>query len=615
MDDTSESKELSFTDRLEHAISTFDRKNALALIHDDANSSSIDFTPVIEMIVKYMTEENQKNNLELYQLCEKVLKEMVKKYKKEDMILGLLEVIDSSNNDDTVVSVLKAMQMCLLRPDDDGKIGAQMLEWSLNSIQSYTTELPFSAEIRNGLDKEEEQVIEEEDEIRRIIGFHFYIVMFYTPILKKVLEEESATVEDFRITSLSARNVLCCFLIQLFDKPLAYLNFTDPSSDDQPTYTNVYTRSCLKQLTDDVAKLMPNPLFLLSYGERRARWPYVLPNDFDTIVKPLSDFFLIEEKSPTTAMAVLFYVILVENMAPPSMPQIYEPIYLFEMGLYFVQRLLASSEETFRTKGLRLCIKLLDAIDILEDTTLDLDIHMDFTKSLIHVLDTTAVRRNSESGVQLLRNYIQKFRTTGAKYFHIRSLLEGTDNYKIRSLLVTLYKDVIANELNAIEKNVEHELSPYCKGDKLKELMLGIICVLPKGIKTDILQSNDVIIATLNALIFFGKRDVNNHTQLWDFIGEIDEKYLKILEKALDVTGAHYRLEEKRIRESKIKSDDEPIMEVANAPYMSMTDENRLTVIRIGQNTFHLIESLLTRLNEVIEQRNAKLKQENSTDA
>lgn len=600
-----------FSDRLEAKILAANLDNALALIKDDANAEWIDGTILTEMLVKHLTDGNLKSKPNLYNCCEEALKALVEKCQDGDMILGLLEVIDSSNCDETVVSVLKAMQLCLLHPNNKIQDNAQMLEWSLNSIQQYASEIPLSVDARNGLDKEEEQLLEEESEVRRILSFHFFIVYFYESILERILTDEPTVVNHFRITSLSARNVLSCFLIQLFHKPLGYLNFTDPSSDENSTCTNGYTRTILKLLTRDIGKVMPNPLILLAYGERRARWPYILPdsNDYETVVSPISDFFLIDEKAPTIAIGILLYTLLVEGMAPPTMPCIYNPIYMFEMGLYFVTKMLESSEETFRTKGLRLALKLLDDIKgrSLGDDTLELNIHLDFTKNLVHVLDTTSVRRNSESGVLLLRNYIQKFETTGAKYFHIRNLFEYTDNNKIRSLLVTIFKDIIANELKSIDSGELDEISPFCRGDKLKELMLNTICVLPKGVETDLLQSNDVIIATLNALIFLGRRDSANHTQLWDFISEIGENYLRILEKAIDVTGAHYRLEEKRIEETNRLPDDEPMIEIANAPYLSMATENRLQVIRIGQNTFHLIESLLTRLNEIIEQRNNQI--------
>lgn len=600
-----------FADLLEAEILAANSENALALIKNDANEEWIDGTILTAMIVRHLTEGNLKSKPYLYNCCEKALKALVEKCQDGDMTLGLLEVIDSSKCDETVVSVLKAMQICLLRPDKKIQDNAQRLEWSLNSIQQYASELYLSIDARNGLDKEEEQLLEEESEVRRILSFHFFIVYFYEDILDRIFIDEPAVVDHFRVTSLSARNVLSCFLIQLFHKPLGYLNFADPSPEQNSTCTNAYTRNLLKTLTSDMAKLMPNLLILLEYGERRARWPYILPdtNDYETVVSPISDFFLIEEKAPAVAIGIFLYSILVESAALITFPCIYNPIYIFEMGLYFVSKMLGSSEETFRTKGLRLALKLLDDIKgrLLGDDTLELDIHLEFTKNLVHVLDTTSVRRNSESGVLLLRNYIQKFETPGAKYFHIRNLFEYTDNNKIRSLLVTIYKDIIANELKSVDSGELKEISPFCKGEKLKELMLNTICVLPKGVETDLLQSNDVIIATLNALIFLGRRDLANHTQLWDFISEIGENYLKMLEKGIDVTGAHYRLEERRIEETNRLPDDEPMIEIANAPYLSMTNENRLQVIRIGQNTFHLIESLLTRLNEIIEQRNNQI--------
>lgn len=309
----------------------------------------------------------------------------------------------------------------------------------------------------------------------------------------------------------------------------------------------------------------------------------------------------------------MFYALFVENLFGPHKPKVYRPTYLLEMGLYFASNLLSSSEGTLNTKGIRLAAQLLQNLqdDLLEDDTLDLDIHKVFVTKLIWVLEQTQVRRNSQMGVELLQKYIAKFKTINAKYFHIQHLLECTENNKIRSILVTIYKNLIADQLNAVDAKLELDVSLFCRGEKLRWLLLNRICIMPKGVETDILQHSDLIMAALNMLRFLALRDKNNATELWNYMGEIEEVFLKILRTSLDCTRAHYRLEQKRIQEKKtggkIDGDDTDCeVSIAGYEYMDMSAENKLRALAIGQNTFDLIDSVLSHLNECIEAHRAK---------
>lgn len=600
---------------LEELLNEKKTDEALAVVKNAANHGKVytDCSDIITAVVKYFTDRNLAQNPKLHSGCEEILKAVANVADVGEVILELLEVIDSTKNDNTVVSVLKALQICLLRRNDRH---ARSLEWCLNSIQSYACELPLSPDLRHRLDSDEEQFLEEEDQVRRIVSFYFYLFLFYEPILDQILVNDTQNENNntFRDNSLTRRNALTAFIIQLFGEPFACLDLSVPNADSEKekivlTHTNVYTRQCVQSLVQHLLKLMSNPLQLIPYGERRLRWPYILPAEDDSLnALPPSDIFLVEEKAPITALSIMFYALFAENLLPENTPKIYRSIYLFEMGLYYASELLSKSEESLRMKGIRLATKLLDNLqnECLNDDTLDLDIHKIFVTNLVNVLDTTQVRRNSKLGVELLQKYVTKFKSIDAKFFHVRRLLITTENNKIRSFLITMYKNIIADQLNEMNDESKMEIATCCRGEELRSLLLNQICTMPDGIETDILKHHDVIMAALNLLRFLIIRDANNYTQLWNHIEEIDEKFLKILRDALDCSRAHYRLEEKRIQEKKSHDDVECEVEIADAGenYMSMSTENRLQALSIGQNTFDLIDSLLSRLNECIESRN-----------
>lgn len=584
---------------------------AVAFIREPSNEEHLsnDCSGAIATVIKFLTNENFVQNADIYNGCEEILKVIAAKGSEGEIILELLEVIDTTKNDNMVVSILKGLQVCLLRQYER----VRSLEWCLNSIQLYVSDLPLSAEIRQRLVGEEEKFLEEDDEVRRIISFYFYLFLFYEPILKQILHTDMrADNSHFRNSGITRRNVLACFIIQLFNEPYAILDVSEPcpATVDMPaTNPNVYSRKCARSLTKHISRLIPDPLHLISYGERRNRWPYELPETDESIMNapPPSDIFHIEEKAPLTGLAVMFYTLFAEKMFPSYIPKIYRHVYLFEMGLYYVVDLLSSTEDSLHTKGIRLAESLLLNLgqEKLQDDTLELEVHTKFLTNLISVLNVTQVRRNSKTGIELLQMYITRFETVEAKHYHIRRLLQTVRNNKICAYLVTIYKNIIAEQLDNVAKNVITSISPFCSGPELRQLLLERICVIPNGVETDILQHHDLILAALNMLRFLALRDTRNRTNLWDYMNQIQERFLTPLREALDCSRSHYRLEQRRIQENQppsVACDLSTGGRVASE-FMNMTTENRLQVLTIGQNTFDLIESLMSRLTECIEMR------------
>lgn len=607
-----------FSVQLDKLLASNQWQEALTAIDDVENSMKIvDNCPdLIPTVVKYLTDQNLAQNFELHNACENMLIKIATKGNEDDVVIGMLEVIDSTKTDNTVVSVLKALQALLLKQGDGN---TRAMEWVLNTVQQYASELPLSIHLRNRLDSEEEELLEEEDEVKRIVSFYIFMEKFYGPILMQIIDTEQSNLSHFRNNGQTSRNILACFIIQLFGVPFAYLDLSDPTSNMDRcskgvTLTNVYTRQCVTSLIQHMNKLIVDPIQLIVYGHRRALWPYVFSESDDPIKYSdmPSDIFLLDAKVSLSGLAVMFYALFVENLFHTNKPKIYRAVYLFEMGLYFATDLLSHDEEALSTKGIRLAAKLLENLhnEQLDDDTLDLDIHKIFAKKLVQVLDSTQVRRNSQLGVELLQNYLSKFKSINAKYFHIQHLLESTTNNKIRSILVTIYKNVVAEQLNAVDgaNAKQSEISIFCCGDKLKWLLLNRICIMPKGVETDILQHNDLIMAALNMLRFLTLRDKKNVTLLWNYMDEIEERFLKTLRTSLDCTRAHYRLEEKRIQEKKAADSLECEVKLPGAEYLNMSEENKLRILAIGHNTFDLIDNVLSHLNECIEAYRAQNK-------
>lgn len=614
------------SEHLDRLLTENNPQDAIQLIENSDNETIIrpESSELISIVVKYLTDQNLARNFELHSACERILIKIATVGFSRDVVITIIEVIDTTKSDHTVISALKALQAFLLRKLDALRElptakRSFYLEWILNSIHTYASEIPLSQDIRNRLDDEEEQLLEEEDEVKRIVSFYIYTRHFYEPVLEKILETEPPNPSYFHDNGYSNRNVLACFIIQLFGVPFAYLDLSNPYTSARNelgcTLTNVYAREAVTALMTHLLKLRANPLELIGYGYRRAHWPFIFDStgDVPPIEDKPNDIFLLNAKVSIESLAVMFYAYFAEDVCENHvMPKVYNPVYLFEMGLYYVACLLSEIDEALYTKGLRLATKLMDNLGErqLNNSTLDLDIHKEFVKNLIIMLDKTHIRRNSQMGVDLLQKYIGKFETINAKYYNIQLFFESTTNNKILSLVVTIYKNIIAEQLNVYDKLTEQmdnepelpvqpEISMYCQGDKLKFLLINHICAMSKGVETDILQNNDLIMAALNMLLFLAIRDKKNTTKFWDFIGEIEVRFLQVLRKALDLTNIHYESEKRRIKE--VGREKVPLeVEIPGSGLVDFSQANQLQILANGQNTFDLIDNVLLHLNNCI---------------
>lgn len=578
------------------------------------NAILADPSHVITAIFEHMNSDVKMINVALYTACEELLKAIAVATAGSEIIIELLEVIDTAKEDNIVVSALKALQLSLLNQQEDQ---VRSLEWCLNSIQLYVDDLPLSATIRYKLDTEEERLLEEEIEVRRILSFYYYLFLFYEPILSYIIKQRNDNKDELQLKSsfirncgITRTNVLTCFIIQLFNEPFSALDFTrqtDMKNNRLPIKTNEYTRECVEKMVGHLTELIPDPYVLIHYAEDRNRWPYVLPAA-NTVGEddPIPDIFRIEEKAPLIGLSVLFYALIGESYMPATVPQVYNQHYIFEMGLYMVTELLGSNEASLHNKGIRFATKLLKNLgdQKLSDETLDLDIHTTFLTNLVQMLNYTQVNRNSKGGIELLKMYIAKFGSIRAQHYHIRRLLQTVTNNKICGYLGTLYKDLVAREMAIANIAADHTMSPYCTGEELRQMMIEHICKLRGGVQADIVEQNDNIMAAVNCMIYFTISDRRNLTGFWDILSECEELFLTPLRRALEFTRFHYGTEKRRITNALNPSEENLEVRMLNSSdYLAMSKDDKLRVIKMAEAMFDVIEFQLSRLTECIETR------------
>lgn len=562
--------------------------NAVKLMDDEKYSKIIlsHYPEVIqEVLIKHLTSENYVNQPILYEVCEAILKLLAEKCHQEGILFELLEIIETVKNDDIFTSILKCLQVIVLSQSEKK---SRALEYCLNSIEDYVLEMPLPNELLKNVEEEEEKVLENDEQIRRVLMMYMTTGLFYEPIVTQIAENQPAD-KMFRSNKFNRQNVLFCFILRLLGKPLSFLDLTH-CEDTKKVKT--YSRQVAESLVTSLCKLHSDVFQLLQYLELRVRWPTKAKLDDD-----LENTFLHPEKTPIVQMGMLFYLIIAEGIAAKEVPHIYSPVYIFQMGIYAVNSMLTSDDATL-FKGLKLCLKMLENIgNKLFSDELDVEIHRAFCSNLVKLLLYSSSRRNREIGLKVLRSYILKFDVHG-RYLIIKNILRISEHTGLMGYLTTLYKDIIFEELNT------GTMSEFTSGICLKQLLFEHMCNLSGGAQCDIANSSDQINSSLNFLIAFFIRDKENVTGIRNLVTEIEKGFLQELRSALDLSRAHYFAEIENVKSGKSTNFNEILgtTEILNnsEPLSDITSERKLEMLHNALAMFDLMDYQLARCNEIM---------------
>lgn len=561
-------------------------ENAVKLIDDEEYGKIIlsHYPEVIqEVLLKNLTAENYEKQPKLYEVCEAILKLLAEKCHQEGILFEFLEIIETTKNDDVFTSLLKCLQVVILK--QSGK-KSRALEYCLNSIEDYVLELPLPEDLLKNVEEEEEKVLENDEEIRRVLVMYMTLNLFYEPIIKQMVE--SSPVDSiFRSNKFDRQNVMFCFVLRLLGKPLSFLDL----SQDDSLKVQTYSRQVAENLVNTLCKLHGDVFQLLQVVETRSRWPVKGKVDDD-----LANIFLHNEKAPCLQIGMLMYLIVAEGFAADRIPKVYNPIYIFQMGIYLVNTMI-TADDAITFKGLKLFLKLLENVNsVLLSDELDLEVHRTFCKSIVQLLMYSPSKRNRQTGLKTLRCYLLKFDSQG-RFLLIKNILKISNHKGLMAYLTTLYKDMIFDELKT------GLTTEFTRGESLKALVFDHLCNLTGGVECDIAESSDQINASLNFLIALFIRDKENQTGIRDLRSNLEKGFLNELRSALDLSRAHYHAEIQNVRSGKSVNINEVLRdtEVLNSmePLSDLTNEKKLEMLHSALNMFDLIDYQLARCNEV----------------
>uniref|UniRef100_A0A452R671 Glomulin, FKBP associated protein n=1 Tax=Ursus americanus TaxID=9643 RepID=A0A452R671_URSAM len=211
-----------------------------------------------------------------------------------------------------------------------------------------------------------------------------------------------------------------------------------------------------------------------------------------------------------------------------------------------------------------------------------------------------------KKSLAMLQLYINKLDSQG-KYTLFRCLLNTSNHSGVEAFIIQNIKNQIDLSLKGTHNN------KWFTGPQLISL-LDLVLFLPEGAETDLLQNSDRIMASLNLLRYLVIKDneKDNQTGLWTELGRIENNFLKPLHTGLNMSKAHYEAEIKNSQENKVqKSKDLCSVTVGGEEIPNMPPEMQLKVLHSALFTFDLIESVLARVEELIEIKTKSAPEEN----
>ncbi|XP_025913479.1 glomulin isoform X4 [Apteryx rowi] len=259
------------------------------------------------------------------------------------------------------------------------------------------------------------------------------------------------------------------------------------------------------------------------------------------------EFVDIEQKNSADSLACLSYLMFVQYFGIDCFPMVFSPSYLLQCNMTHIEVLLKRTEESVLSKGLDL-----------------------FESSLLRMEDNS-----------LLHQY-----------------LEFSDFITVPQNLVKVMTLCPIEHLKVCDNS-------WFTGHHLISL-LDLVLLLPEGAETDLLQNSDRIMASLNLLRYLIIKDneYNNQTGVWTMLAKIEQNFLKPLHVGLNMSKAHYEAEIKNKKENRREAHNSNTVcsvTVSGEKMPAMTTEMQLQVLRSALFTFDLIESVLARVEELIE--------------
>lgn len=502
--------------------------------------------------------------------CMKIINQMVQICNPKELLLGLLEQIEDATGEDIskiILLLIQPLQTVLLKLGDKK---AYSVGLSLSTLVNQLSSLPVPYT--------KEQMKEDKHGLCLCSNI---LVKFAKPFVDEVLNQTEVSTGCSREELKTELRKFCfrCLRYPLLNAQL----------DQQPENTDEHP---FRIFATDILGI------LLSVGEPLSK--VFLKRERINHMTDDGDISKEDAKYAAESLACLAYILFVQDIGMDHFPIVFSSSFLLQCNLGHIEILLKRTEESVLSKGIELFENSLLRVDdcSLAPEYLEIKIFLSIPQDLVKVMTLCPIEHLRKKCLKILQMYIDKFEV-GGKYKLLRCLLKTSNHAGVEGYIIQNIKNQIDLSLKT-EQGIRWFL-----GSRLVPL-LHMVLSLPDGVETDLLVHSDRIMASLNLLRYLTIRDSedDNQTEIWTELAWIEKNFLKPLHTALDMSKAHYEAELKNAKGNKHTSKDKnPVCTVTadNMKLPNMDTGMQLQVLQSALFTFDLIESVLARVEELIE--------------
>ncbi|XP_036113061.1 glomulin isoform X3 [Molossus molossus] len=398
------------------------------------------------------------------------------------------------------------------------------------------------------------------------------LIEFMKPFLEEVTDERENSLENEKL-----KDELLKFCFKSLKCPLLTAQFLEQSEETENDPLRCFASEIIGFLS---AIGYPFSKMIFNHGRKKRIWNYL-------------EFEEEEDKQLADSLASLAYLVFVQGISIDQLPMVLR------------------TEESVFSKGLDLLENSLLRIEDngLLHQYLEIKSFLTVPQGLVKVMTLCPDETLRKKGLAMLQLYINKLDSQG-KYTLFRCLLNTSNHSGVEAFIIQNIKNQIDISLKRTHNN------KWFTGPQLISL-LDLVLFLPEGAETDLLQNSDRIMASLNLLRYLVIKDNehDNQTGLWTELGKIENNFLKPLHTGLNMSKAHYEAEIKNSQENSQevqKSKEFCSVTVGGEEIPNMPPEMQLKVLHSALFTFDLIESVLARVEELIEIKTKSTSEENT---
>lgn len=507
-----------------------------------------------------------------------VLDLLVKLCNPKELLLGLLELIEEPSGkqiSQIILLLLQPLQTVIQKLHSNK---AYSVGLALSTIWSQLSLLPVPYS--------KEQIQTDDYGLCQCCKA---LIEFTKPFVEEVINDTENSLENEKL-----KDELLKFCFKSLKCPLLTAQFLEQSEDAENDPLRCFASEIIGYLS---AIGYPFPKMIFNHGKKKRTWDYL-------------EFEEEEDKQVADSLASLAYLVFVQGISIDQLPMVLSPSYLLQFNMGHIEVFLQRTEESVFSKGLDL---LETSLLRMEDNSLlhqylEIKSFLTVPQGLVKVMTLCPDETLRKKGLAMLQLYINKLDFQG-KYTLFRCLLSTSNHSGVEAF-------IIQNIKNQIDVSLKRTHNKWFTGPQLISL-LDLVLFLPEGAESDLLQNSDRIMASLNLLRYLVIKDneSDNQTGLWTELGKIENNFLKPLHIGLNMSKAHYEAEIKNSQENSQeaqKCKDFCSVTVGGEEIPNMPPEMQLKVLHSALFTFDLIESVLARVEELIEIKTKSTSEENT---